>query len=78
MSLIILGTILMLILKWFLIRCEKWNFILTLYRGRKIYEFIADRLFFNIIIRFLLEGYLEFAIDSMINMKSVNKEFLIV
>ena len=37
-----------------------------------IYNFVADRLFFNTIIRFLLEGYLEFALDSLINMKSVS------
>ena len=42
------------------------------YRGKKNYEFLSERLFFNLIIRFLLEGYLEFAINSMINMRVVN------
>lgn len=38
----------------------------------KAYEFLAKLILFNLILRFVLEGYMEFAINSLINMKFVS------
>lgn len=38
----------------------------------EVYTKIYNALFFNVILRFLLEGYLEFAIDALINVEGGN------
>lgn len=40
-------------------------------RVRKIYYFFADKLLFNIILRMLLEGFMEFFINSCLNLYNV-------
>jgi hypothetical protein len=40
-------------------------------RVKKIYDYLAQRLFFNIMIRLILESYMEFSVDSFLNLKQV-------
>eukprot|EP00347_Sterkiella_histriomuscorum_P011212 403373316 len=37
-----------------------------------IYDFLSKRIFFNIILRFMLEGYLSFTISALINMTDID------
>jgi len=63
-SIILACSLLVLVaLKLLLNLCEK---------GKKLYQWISQALFFNIIIRFLIEAYLEFAVSSFINIKHVS------
>lgn len=41
----------------------------------KIYNKLADWIYFNALVRFILEGYLELCIDSFLNIKNVNNVF---
>lgn len=38
----------------------------------KVYNKIADWIYFNALVRFVLEGYLELCIDSFLNIRNVN------
>jgi hypothetical protein len=44
------------------------NNTLIIYRFDAIYNFLYKMLFWNMILRMILEGYLEFAINSITNL----------
>jgi len=44
-------------------------------RGQKCYAWISSRLFFNVLLRFFMEGYLEFAVAAMINIKHARFDY---
>ena len=56
--------IVLLVLSVLLIRSLKKKHQLL----NKIYNYLAKRLFWNIIIRIFLEGYMQYAITSLINL----------
>lgn len=45
-------------------------------RVKKIYTFIADIIFFNVILRMLLEGFMQFYINSALNIYNVIDFFI--
>jgi hypothetical protein len=47
------------------------------YRCKKVYSFLEKQIFFNFILRILLESYLEYALDTFINIKFVRISKLI-
>ena len=44
---------------------------LSSFRIDRVYTMVSKVIFFNLIFRFMLEGYLEFAIDSLLQQSSV-------
>ena len=43
--------------------------LLKFERGKRFYNFVSKFLFFNFILRFLIEAYLEFTLSSFLNLK---------
>ena len=65
----ILLSLLFLILKALFFKCgEKYYNLFKKFRGIKIYNIISKTMFFNMFIRFILEGYLEFSLDVLLNL----------
>ena len=43
-----------------------------LYRINKVYTYLANLIFWNMILRMFLEGYIEYAITSLMNLYKVS------
>ncbi len=50
----------------------------TIYRANKIYEYLAKILFWNLILRMIMEGYIDYAISSLLNVNNVMKYMTLI
>lgn len=46
-------------------------------RGRLLYDKLSKRVYFNMILRFFLEGYLECALSSLLNLDKVSLQIIL-
>lgn len=51
--------------------CKDLKIIDNKFRINTVYEFLVKLLFWNMILRMIMEGYIDYAISSMLNVKNV-------